>query len=135
MTKINQLFKENIDIDFLLRLISFYGYKSLNDTLQFTINDLEKLGTHYKLMEISDTLKDFYLPCKAHIYLDDLNCHKAITILRQILKLFSIKLISKQKYIFKKKTTIYSIGANINSQSHSIKHFSITNQQVVLNFT
>ena len=45
-------------------------------------------------------LDDYYLPCKKKIYLNDHDFEKCITILRQCIKLYNYKLVSKEKYIF-----------------------------------
>ena len=59
------------------------------------MNSVEKL----KLLK----LDKYYLPCKAKIYLLNINEKRAITILRHFLKVFNYKLYSTEKYINKKK--------------------------------
>ena len=56
-----------------------------------------------------DELEKYYLPCKAKVYLSDINERKCITILRQFLKSQGYTLISKEKYINKKKLLIYQV--------------------------
>jgi hypothetical protein len=107
--KIHQLFKDKISDDILSKILDAFGIKSLNDEFMFTKNDLITMNTVTKINDLKDQIIQFYLPCKAKIYLENMDESKCITILRQILKLSQVKLISKQKYINQKKSTIYMI--------------------------
>jgi hypothetical protein len=107
--KINQLFKEKVSEEVLILILDAFNLKGLEDDVCFSKSDLEKHGTVKKIEMFKDKLYQFYLPCKAKIYLEDINENKCITLLRQILKLFQVKLVSRQKYVKYKKTTIYSI--------------------------
>ena len=107
--KINQLFKDKISDELLLKVLNAFGLKDINDETPFSKIDLENIGTLNKINDLKDQLSQFYLPCKSKIYLEDIDNSKCITILRQVLKLFQIKLSSKQKYINYKKNTIYMI--------------------------
>jgi Mg2+/Co2+ transporter CorB len=107
--KIHQLFKDKISDDILSKILDAFGIKSLNDEFMFTKNELITMNTVAKINDLKDQIIQFYLPCKAKIYLENIDESKCITILRQILKLSQVKLISKQKYINQKKSTIYMI--------------------------
>lgn len=119
--KIHQLFKDKISEDIMLKVILAFGLKSINDETAFSKQDLINHNTVLYMNELKDILLQYYLPCKAKIYLESLDESKCITILRQLLKLFQIKLISKQKYIHNKKSTIYFIKKSIETEHHTIK--------------
>ena len=83
----NQLFKNYPTEGFVIGLLNIYGIQDFSDNHYFTKDDLENLNTIEKLNELKDTLASYYIPCKAKIYINDINNHKkAITILRQFLK-------------------------------------------------
>ena len=105
----NQLFKNNPSEEFVISLLNIYGIKDFDDNHYFTKKDLEELNTIKNLNEIKDTLSDYYIPCKAKIYVDDINDKRAITILRQFLKTQNYTLLSKEKYLKGKKYNTYSV--------------------------
>lgn len=119
--KINQLFKDKIPDDLLIKLLSAFNLKGLDDDTCFSKADLEKIQTVQKIEELKDSFYKYYLPCKFKIYLDKLNDNKCITVLRQILKLFQVKLISRQKYIKYKKITMYSIMRHENNVQTTVQ--------------
>ena len=130
--KINQLFKNSIPYELLLRLITCFGYTNIDDDYSFSKNDLDRIDSLSKLNEIRNELMKFYLPCKAKVYFHDLDNNKIITIFRQILRLHNLLLISKQKYIKQKKTTFYYIKKNINEKN--IHHVKIDNETKIISF-
>jgi Mg2+/Co2+ transporter CorB len=119
--KIHQLFKDKVSDDVLFKILDAFGIKSIEDEFIFTKNDLITMNTVSKINNIKDQIIQFYLPCKAKIYLDDIDECKCITILRQILKLSQVKLISKQKYINQKKSTIYMIQKQVEMNKVTLK--------------
>ena len=50
-----------------------------------------------------------YLPCKARTYLNDLNSKNAITIMRQLCRLYGYSVQSREKYVKGDKFIIYQI--------------------------
>lgn len=107
--KINQLFKTHVTDDLLHKVLRCFNYNEINTKKYFCKLDLENYDTINKLNELKDELKKIYLPCKSKIYVDIVTLNDAITILRQILRLFNYKLVSKQKYINNKKIIFYYI--------------------------
>jgi hypothetical protein len=107
--KINQLFKEKVPDDVLTAILRAFKLGGLDDNSCFSKEDLEKYKTIEQIETLKEQLRQYYLPCKFKIYLERLTAGKCITILRQVLKLFQVKLISRQKYIKRKKITLYSI--------------------------
>ena len=106
---INQLFKTKPSKELIEELLNIYGLSGFDDNKYFSKNDFIQLNTLDKMNEFIIKLKDFYLPCKQKIYLENLNYKKLITILRQCIKLYGYKLISKEKYLKGEKVIIYQI--------------------------
>ena len=109
----NQLFKRNPDRYIISDLMEIFNIKSLDDTtFYFTKHDLINNKIIDKLENIKDKLMVYYLPCKAKLYLKDINVKKCITILRQFLKHMDYNLDPKEKYIDGKKNYLYYIKCN-----------------------
>tara|TARA_Y100000590_G_scaffold456043_1_gene605793 strand:- start:1766 stop:2161 length:396 start_codon:yes stop_codon:yes gene_type:complete len=130
MTK-NQLFKNYPSEEFVIELLNIYGIQDFYDNHYFTKKDLEDLNTIQKLNEFKETLINYYIPCKAKLYLNNINNHKkAITILRQFLKTQNYTLLSKEKYIKGTKYntyTVISITNNLNIDKNK-------DRKIVINF-
>ena len=107
---INQLFKTKPSLNLINQLINLFGLETINDTKIFSKKDLDNLDTAKNINTLSDSFKNHYLPCKFKIYFKDLNSKKSVTILRQCLRLYNYKLISKEKYIKSEKIIIYRIS-------------------------
>ena len=105
----NQLFKNHPDEDFVINLLNIFGIKNFNDNHYFIKKDLEELNTIDELNKIKNILYNYYIPCKAKIYINNIDLKKAITILRQFLKTQNYTLLSKEKYIKGIKHNTYSV--------------------------
>lgn len=128
--KIHQLFKDKIPEDIFHQVMSIFHMTSENEPNTFSKQDLININIVSKMEELKPLILPYYLPCKAKIYLEDLNENKCITILRQILKLYQMKLESKQKYIKYKKTTVYYISKN----NTNVNHIKVENHNSTLEF-
>ena len=106
---VNQLFRTMPDRSFVISLLNLYGIEDFNDTRYFTRENLETLNTAEELKEIIDKLRNYYIPCKAKTYLEEITIPRSIVILRQFLKCHGYTLFSKEKFIKSKKYTIYKI--------------------------
>ena len=106
---VNQLFRTMPDRSFVISLLNLYGIEDFNDTRYFTRENLETLNTTEELKEIVDKLQNYYIPCKAKTYLEEITIPRSIVILRQFLKCHGYTLFSKEKFIKSKKHTIYKI--------------------------
>lgn len=105
-----QLFKSIPNVSILDSLENIYPIKGFREKrVIFTKNDLIEFGTLDKLQNFIPVLKSFYLPCKQRMFLNCLCFRRAMTILRQILRLFSYKIISKEKFTNYKKHYQYWI--------------------------
>jgi len=126
----NQLFKIYPNEEFVINLLNIYGIKDLSDNHYFIKTDLEELDTINNLNNIKEILRTYYIPCKAKLYINDINYKKAITILRQFLKTQNHTLLSKEKYIkgVKHNTyTVISITNNININKEK-------DRKIIINF-
>ena len=107
--KINQLFVKDVSIDMLNMVIDCFGLNGLTDRRLFCKADMLRLETVAKLNLIVPVLRDYYLPCKAKIYLNNITEKKSITILKQLLKLFSHVLLSRERNSRHRKVILYQI--------------------------
>jgi hypothetical protein len=106
---INQLFKKKPSIEIIIELVNLYGIENLDDDKQFNRNNLINLNLIENLNEFKIKLKEYYLPCKQKVYLENLTIKKAITVLRQILKLFDYIVKSNERWIKGEKIIVYQI--------------------------
>ena len=115
---INQLFKSKPPFNLVLKICLYFGIdlEDLSKKNSFTKNELVKLDLESKFSEIREALKQYYIPCKCKIYLNNITISKSVTILRQILKLYNFKITSNESYNNSKKYIIYVITQNENKQ-------------------
>lgn len=126
--KINQLFKEKIDKTLLLELIKCFGLSSLNDQKTFCKYDLVQMQTVKKINEMILSLESVYLPCKAKIYLANICERRALTILKQVLRVHGYFLLSKEKNINNRKTIYYQLMCEKDRfQQPNMKQHCVTN--------
>jgi hypothetical protein len=95
----NQLFKIMPDRTILMSVIKLFGISDLDNNIHFTINDLDNLKTSDELKKMTSTLREYYIPCKSKLYLNEINNKRAITILKQLLKIYNYSIINKYKTI------------------------------------
>lgn len=110
--KINQLFNKSMSEDVLMQLLSCFGLHSLTDRKSFKKHDLVALKTITKLESMKHVLEEYYLPCKFKLYLDDISEKKAITVLRQVLRLFEYHIASRERNINNKKIIFYTLESD-----------------------
>ena len=106
---VNQLFKKNPDKILLDQILNVFNLKNLDDNKYFNKLDLQKYNTLEKIIGMKVTLEEYYIPCKARYYLNDLTYKNIITILRQLLRTHNYKVESKEKYIQGKKHLFYQV--------------------------
>ena len=109
MSKKNQNFKNTPDIKFIMTLLETFGLSSLEDDRYFTKEHMKEIKTVENIDKIKSQLEEYYLPCKAKIYLKDLNEKKVITILRQFVKIYNYKVFSFEKSINGQKQITYRL--------------------------
>ena len=89
----------------------------------------KKINIVERMNAIEDLLWEFYLPCKAVVYFNEITPQRCVTILRQILRLHNHKLLSNQKYLKHVKITMYQI-----CQKEIYGKFSVEHRDVLLKF-
>lgn len=128
--KINQLFTKKVDTDVMIQLLNCFGLNDLHDKRFFCKFDMMQLNTVQKVNQLRASLEDFYLPCKAKVYLDtdNMNEKRAITILKQVLRLHGYHLHSKEKNVNNRKIIFYQLLNELDKNvSHHMKRFDVTN--------
>ena len=124
------MFKNYPNEEFVINLLNIYGIKDFSDNHYFTKKDLEELNTIDNLNQLKDKLASYYIPCKAKLYVNNIDHKRAITILRQFLKTQNYTLSSKEKYIkgIKYNTyTVVSITNNLNINKNK-------ERKIIINF-
>lgn len=130
--KINQLFSCKIDEDTLLKIVRCFGLNDLSDRRFFCKHDIARAQTVQKIQEIKCELYACYLPCKARIYLDEpMNEKRAVTILKQVLRLHEYLLVSKERNVNKKKTIFYQL---IGQHEPSLKQMRKSDYNDIVSF-
>ena len=106
-----QLFRKPLTKELLTIIKDIYKIKNLNNhtfnkkkLLEY--NTIQQLGLFYFY------ISDFYLPCKAKIFLQNITINRTVAILKQILKEFNYSLTSTEKYDKSNKYTQYRINKN-----------------------
>ena len=104
----NQLFRTS-EISIVEELLSFYGLERLSDSRSFNVTTLQELNTISRLNDYIEELEKYYIPCKAKIYLRNIDEKRCIVILKQILKTHGYTVISSTKSIKGQKHKIYHL--------------------------
>jgi hypothetical protein len=120
--KINQLFIKKVELDTLKKLMKCYGLKELTDKHMFSKHDMIQLKTVDKIKEMKSELAQYYLPCKAKVYLEDINEKRAITILKQTLRLYGYHLQSKERNINGHKVIYYRLSNDMEFEQNPSMH-------------
>ena len=104
-----QLFSKKPELNVVLHLLKLYGLNDFDENYSFNKIELEKKKIVYELNKFKETLDQYYLPCKSKKYLNNITLKRSITILRQVIKEYNYKLISREKYISGKKYLSYNL--------------------------
>jgi hypothetical protein len=130
--KINQLFVKHVTTDILQVVMQAFGLGGLDDRRSFSKLDMQEMGTVEKIRELVPQLRDYYLPCKARVYLENITEKKAITILKQMLRLHAHTLMSRERNARHRKVILYQI---VNDQERrSLQHIEVHHNDVNLTF-
>jgi hypothetical protein len=106
---LNQLFIEKPSLEILNKYVKAFGLNNIDDSTEFTILDMNKNNTLIQLQSIQTDIGDLYIPCKRKLYVEELTNKNAITVLRQLLKIYDRDLYSKEKFIKGTKYLVYKI--------------------------
>ena len=127
-----QLFKSIPNKSILDKLENIYPIKDFREKrITFTKQDMVEFNTIDKLNEYLPTLKTFYLPCKQKMFLNCLCFRRAMTILRQILRIFSYKVLSKERFTKYKKHYEYWIVFDSELGKNDEEQYNRTKKNIV----
>lgn len=104
-----QLFRKQLNTDILNKVLGTLGLSEFKEEFSFRKKDLITYGSVEKMKTINEELSEFYYPCKAKLYLDDIDESKCVTIIRQFLRYFDYNLVSREKYNNGEKFIVYSL--------------------------
>ena len=109
---LKQLFVSKPPIELLNNIIKSFGLKNLNDTKEFSYINMNKIDTLKNFKNLENELNKYYLPFKKKKYFNNIKTltnKQAITILRQLLKIYDYDLYSKEKFIKGIKYSVYKL--------------------------
>ena len=127
----NQLFRILPDMEIINSLLDAFGLTSLNDTKSFTKESLKDNETVSKMNQMKEQLEDYYLPCKAKNYMNNITEKRSITILRQFIKSHDYTLISKERFMDGKKVSVYRLIQDDKTSTPTKKH---NKKNIVISF-
>ena len=130
---LKQLFIFKPPIELLNNITKGFGLKNLNDTKEFSYIDMNKLNTLNIFINLENELNKYYLPCKKKKYFDDIKTltnKKAITIFRQLLKIYDYDLYSKEKFIKGIKYSVYKII----SKNNKVFNLNQKKKEIIISF-
>lgn len=127
--KINQLFVKHVNMDMLNLVIECVGLTGLSDRRLFSKADMVRIATAERMRALVPQLTEYYLPCKAKIYLNNITEKKSITVLKQILKLHGHVLLSKERNSRHRKVILYQIVSD--QERQSVEHIEVRHDAAV----
>ena len=108
--KKEQLFRKVPSKDLVESILKLFIPNGFQDIYyQFSRKMIIEKGVVEKLEEMRDQLKEHYMNCKHKLYLEGINPKKAVTILRQMLRLYQYRVVSMEKYYNGKKYLLYKV--------------------------
>jgi len=112
MTK-NQLFRKTPPKELVNQIVQAFGLKSMDDETKFSKKKLKMIKTVDSINLLKPQLEKYYLPCKARTYLNGLNEKNVITVLRQCIRIYGYRIISKEKYMKGEKYILYRLEEDL----------------------
>ena len=109
MSKKNQNFRKNPDMQIIRSILETFGLDNLEDDRFFTKEHMKEIKTKENITLLKTKLEEYYLPCKSKNYLNNITEKKCITILRQLVKNFNYKVIGIEKSVKGNKETTYRL--------------------------
>ena len=127
-----QLFSKLPEREILDKLEKIYPIKGFRDKIiHFSKNDFIQENTIEKLVEFVPELEQYYMPCKQRHFLRCITFKKAMTILRQILRVFGYKIKSKEKFVRYRKYYLYWIVYDKELSKRDEEKFNRTKNYIV----
>ena len=120
---INQLFVIKPSKIFTENLLKLFIPDGFNEYYTFSINSVKEKIILEKLNDIyfKKNFQQYYIKCKYNAIFKNLNIKKAITILRQFLRIYNYKIVIVEKTINSEKIRSYKL-ININKKKMDIKN-------------
>jgi hypothetical protein len=109
MSKKNQNFKNNPDMMIIKSILETFGLENLEDDRFFTKEHMKEINTKENLILLKPRLEEYYLPCKAKEYLNNITEKRCVCILRQLVKNYNYKVIGIEKSVKGNKQTTYRL--------------------------
>jgi len=89
---LNQLFQREPTEKEFNKILKCFNIDNIDDIHTITYISIKTYNTIEKLYNLFDMLLDIYLPCKYN-FINNLNTKRCLTILRQIIRLYDLKLV------------------------------------------
>ena len=107
----NQLFRVLPSREFVKNYLQLFIPKGFDTYYQFYRQDVvdKKVAQKMKRSYFKNNFRKYYLPCKYNKYFPTIDEKKAITILRQLLKIYGYNIISREKYERGNKYLVYKL--------------------------
>lgn len=102
-----QLFQEAPPIELVQHLLLIAGFPGMYS--EITREDAVALGNYDSFIESIEPLYDYYIPCKATVYLDDMTPTRMMTVLRQCCRCYQMTLNSREKFTKTQKYVFYML--------------------------
>jgi hypothetical protein len=125
-----QLFRQEPNYDFLIKLLNCFNISDIDNSQSFCKYDLQNNKTVEKIKELIPELTLYYIPCKSITYLSEIDEKRSITILKHFLLIFGY-ILNRKEIIKKNKKIIYY---NIVNDSNSKLKILFENNKKIINF-
>jgi len=121
-----QLFKKKPTDDIIKELLYVTGFNSLEDPKEISRIQLATTEVIDKYLKIQPDIANFYIPCKAKIYItEEPTAKNIITIIRHILKTRGYFVQSQEKYQSGHKTVFYKIAPKNTKNTKAIQELHV----------
>jgi hypothetical protein len=117
---IRQLFTEKPPKSLIFKMLKAIGFNNLEDKSELSVLDLIDNGTKQLVINMIPELREYYIPCKSDIYLNNLTEKRCIAICRQLLRTIDYTFITREKYIITRKYTMYKLISKDRKKTNEI---------------
>jgi len=117
---IRQLFTEKPPKSLIFKMLKAIGFNNLEDKSELSILDLIESGSKQLVINMIPELREYYIPCKADIYLNNITEKRCISICRQLLRTIDYTFITREKYIITRKYTMYKLISKDRKKTNEI---------------
>ena len=125
MEKKNQLFQKYPEEEFVRSLMQLFLGNEIHMHYQFSRKMLEDKGVIQEMNRMIPELQTYYLRCKHRKYLENIDSKKAITIFRQIIRVYGFLVKSVEKYSNGSKFLLYHVEKMEENKSPKKVNFEV----------